>query len=448
MDYSIFRAYDVRGVYKENVTEDIMENIGNLICQYTDKKDFVVARDGRLSSPSLSEALIKGVRRAGGSVTDVGVNPLGSAYFHAGKSEMIFLYITGSHLGKEHNGVKMFYHDGQSFAEEEIYKIRDMYKEGKFIERGYGDLVIRDNKEIIQTYIDYLVSKIKPKKKMKVVLDCGNGAASVIAKDLFEQAGFDVKIIFGDIDGNFPNRYPDPMKDPMDKMKSEINGYDMGVGYDGDGDRMNPMDDKGRKLGPEQTSYVILSELLKKEQGPIIANVECTRVLDDIAKKFGRELKRIKVGHTFLAETIHRLKGSFGVERSGHFMLPSLIPYDDSLAISYYMACILSAQDKKLSEIVDEIKACPFYRDGIECPNDVKFRVIENLQKKFNEEFDDVNILDGVRVDFPYGWVLIRASNTSDKIRLTVEADNQERLDELKDRFSSALRNEIDSLKG
>lgn len=448
MDYSIFRAYDIRGVYGENLTDGIMENIGSLVCQHAEKKDFVVARDGRLSSPALSEALIRGVRKAGGNVVDVGVNPLGSGFFHAWKSGMIFLYVTGSHLAKEHNGVKFFRPNGVGFEEEEIMMIRDMLKEGRFVEREQGSLEVVDNRKVIGEYIDYLLSRIMPKRRMRIILDCGNGAASLIAKDLFEKAGFEVKVLFGEIDGNFPNRYPCPMKDPMEKMKSEINGYDMGIGYDGDGDRMNPMDDKGRKLGPEQTSYVILSELLKKEKGPVIANVECTRMLDDIAARFGRRVERIKVGHTFLTKFVHELNGAFGVERSGHFMLPSLIPYDDSLAISYYMACVLSAQDQKLSEIIDGIKSSPFDRDGFECHDKVKFRVIENLQKRFGGEFERVNTMDGVRVDFPDGWVLIRASNTSPKIRITIEADSRERLDEIKERFGKELKKEIDSLKG
>jgi len=448
MDYSIFRAYDIRGVYGETLTEEIMENIGNLTCQFSDKKNFVVARDGRISSPTLSEALIKGVRKAGGNVTDAGINPLGSACFYAWKNNLIFLYITGSHLSKEYNGLKMFYPTGQGFSEEEIYKIRDMYRGGSFVEKEQGTLETRNNKEIVQNYIDYLISKIKPARKMRIILDCGNGAASVIAEKLFEQAGFDVKVLFGELDGNFPNRCPDPMKDPMEKMRNMIGDYDMGIGYDGDGDRMNPMDEKGRKLGPEQTSYVILSELLKKEQGPVIANVECTRVLDGIAKRFDRPLERIKVGHTFLTEYVHKLNGAFGVERSGHYMLPSLIPFDDSLAISYYMACIISAQNRKLSDIIDEIKVCPFDRDAVQCPDGMKFRVLKNLQKKLSEEFDEVNTLDGVRVDFPDGWVLIRVSNTSPQIRLTVEADTNERLQEIKNRFEEKLNNEINALKG
>ncbi len=448
MDYSIFRSYDIRGVYGENLTDGMMENIGNLICQYSEKKDFVVARDGRLSSPALSEALIRGVRKAGGNVTDVGVNPLGSGFFRAWKSGMIFLYVTGSHLGKEHNGVKLFRPNGEGFREEEIMRIRDMYKEGRFIERKEGKLEVVDSRKVIDGYIDYLLSRIRPKRRMRIILDCGNGAASLIAGKLFKKAGFEVKVLFGELDGNFPNRQPDQMKDPLDALKEGVREHDLGIAYDGDGDRMTPVDDRGRKLEPEQTSYVILSEVLGKEKGPVVANVECTRMLDDVAGRFGRRVERIKVGHTFLAETIHKLGGAFGVERSGHFMLPSLIPYDDSLAISYYMACVLSSQDRKLSEIVDGMKSSPFDRDGFECSDSVKFRVIENLQKRFGEEFERVNTMDGVRVDFPDGWVLIRASNTSPKIRITVEADNEERLREIKERFAKELKKEISALKG
>jgi len=215
------------------------------------------------------------------------------------------------------------------------------------------------------------------------------------------------------------------------------------VAYDGDADRMAVVDDSGRTLTPEEASYIILSELLKTRKGPIIANVECSRVIDKIAEKFKSKVVRVPVGHTFLMQAVHKERAVFGVEKSGHYTLPFLFPFDDALAISYYAACVISRREGKLSKLMEEIPKFPFGRFSYACPDSKKFQVIENIKKKLSAEYKNVNTMDGVRIDLKNGWVLFRASNTGPVIRLTVEADTLKDFGSIKVDFMKILETEM-----
>ena len=285
---------------------------------------------------------------------------------------------------------------------------------------------------------------MKAGKPIRVVIDAGNGAASCVADKLFMRAGFGVETVFNQVDGNFPNRSPDPMKDPLEELsRRTAAGGDMGIAYDGDGDRIGIVDERGKKLTPEQVAYIILSELLKSDKGDVVANVECTRIIDMVADRFGRKIIRIPVGHTFLKEAVQKHQASFGVEVSGHYIIRTILPFDDSMAVSLYMAAILSRSGKPLSELAKSVPVLPFERTAFDCRDEVKFGVIDSLKERLRQEYGKINDMDGVRVDFPDGWVLIRASNTGEKIRLTVESETRERLEEIKGKFSRILEDEI-----
>jgi len=439
----IFRSYDIRGIYGKDLDEEIMEIIGNSITKLV-KENIVVAMDMRESSEKLKKAFVSGVTKSGKDTLDLGLIPMGAALFYTCKNNKTLAYITASHLPKEWNGVKFFHPNGEGFIEEENSRIRDEFLKGRIIKgKKQGESFYINSKEIIEDYKKYLLSKIQVKKKLRIVLDCGNGMASLIAKDLFEKAGFSVIPLFDELDGSFPNRNPEPDADMLTRLREESEKADLGIAYDGDADRIVLVDDKGRKLTPEQVSFLVLSELLKKESGGIVANVECSRVLDDIAKKFNRNIIRFRVGHPYLVHEALNKKASFGVESSGHYIIPSLVPFDDSLAVSLYAASVLSEKYEKLSKIVDRIKSYPLDRVNFKCPDEKKFSVIKKLKERFLKAYNNVNTTDGVRIDFDKGWVLIRASNTEPLIRLTIEADNKKEFEKLKEDFSKILEEEI-----
>jgi phosphomannomutase len=353
-------------------------------------------------------------------------------------------YVTASHLGPEWNGVKFGHANGIEFFEEENLRIRDMVIAGK---PGKAKAVRpgkRSGEDALSAYNDYLVSKIRhAKKKLRVVVDCGNGTAGLSAPAVLRKLGFQVKVLFGEVDGRFPNRPSEIDEHTLSKLSKEVAGADMGMAYDGDADRMSLMDEKGRLLGPEAASYIILDELAAERKGPIIANVECLKVLDEIAARHKRKMYRIRVGNSFMVHEAGRKKACFGVERSGHFCIPSILPMDDGIVASIYAASVVSRKVKKLSQIFDELPRYPFKRIKVECPDERKFEVIESLKKSIPKKYGRVNVIDGVRVDFPYGWVLVRASNTEPIIRLSVEADDEGKLEKISREFRDILDSEI-----
>ena len=435
---SIFRSYDVRGIYGKDIDEDIMKRIGAAFSSVS-TATVAIASDMRLSSPSLKSAFIEGCSK---DVIDCGCVPLGVGMLHAlGKYD--YAYITGSHLSKEWNGVKFFHKSGIGFRE----------NENKNIEKKFSTIRTKQTKkkierastpDLLENYKKYIVGKMKIGNMLNVVLDCGNGMASVVAKKIFDEIGFKTEAIYDSLDGTFPNRGSDPNDDSLEKLRKKVMSADIGIAYDGDGDRMVLVDEEGRKLTPEQTSYLILLEAAKYS-GPVVANVECTRVIDDIAKKFGKKIVRVPVGHTFLMEGVEKYKACFGVESAAHYALPYMAPFDDSLIVSVFAAVVLSKQGKKLSEIADSVKSYQFERVNFECDDKKKFVIIENLCRVFKKEYKEVDTMDGVRVDFPDGWVLIRASNTSPFIRLTIEAEDKKILERLKKKFSGLVKNEIEN---
>ncbi len=441
MNKHIFRSYDIRGVYKKDIDENLMRKIGNAFAQSVEG-EVLVANDMRLSSESLARAFISGVNDAGKNVFSLGLVPMAVAMFHAWKNNLELAYITASHLPKEWNGVKFFHKDGIGFIDRENYKIRDTVIDEKFVKNEKGKTLELNSKEVMENYKNYLLSKLRAEKPLRIIVDCGNGTTGLVAKDLFEKAGFSVSVIFEKPDGNMPNRGGDPHEDGLEELKKKVGDADLGVAFDGDGDRVVLMDEKGNKLSSEETAYIIMEEL-GKEEGPIVATVECTHLIDDIAMRFNKDVIRTPVGHTFLVEAVHKHKACFGTENSGHAIIPSITPFDDAIPISIYAAIVVAKSGKRLSEHLSEMPHYPFTAKAFVCSDDKKFEIINKLEKRFSEEYDKVNTTDGVRIDFENSWVLIRASNTEPKIKLSLQAMDNEKLKEMKKKFSKILEDAI-----
>ena len=440
---SIFRAYDIRGIYGDTLNEDVMRGIGRAFSCLIEGETVVVARDGRLSGESLSQAFMDGVISAGKNIEYLGILPLGVAMFHAWKNKMTTVFVTASHLPGDWNGLKFFKASGLGFMEDDLNMIKDAFFGDIVKESGKGEIKKTDRNQVIDAYIKHLVSAIKPSRKMSITLDPGNGAAGVIVRKLFVGAGFIANVMYEEVDGNFPSRSPDPMSDMLEGLSRGLYGSDLGVAYDGDGDRMVVMDEQGTRLTPEQVSYIILSELLKDHPGPIVANVETTKTIDKIAERFKRHVHRVRVGHNYLMQAASDKGACFGMEPSGHYAVPSIFPFDDSLAISYYFACVLSRRSEPLSKLASEIPSLPFERLNLDVPDDRKFGVIENLTNEVVNHYPKTSTLDGIRVDLDNGWVLIRPSNTQPQIRLTIEARTPEDLESLREEFSGILKKYI-----
>jgi len=439
----IFRAYDIRGVYKKDIDEEVFRKIGFVLGKKN--KKFLVGHDIRKSGRKLAMALIEGLMMKGSKIFFCGKSSFGLCFFSGFKLKVDqTLFVTASHLPKEWNGLKINFGDGEPIPSKEIEKIRDGVlkierKKIKFKKPKFKKVNFR--KDYIQTLFQKF--PILKEKKLKVVLDCGNGSTSLIAPQTFKKFGFEVVEIFCKPDPNFPNRNPEPTPESTKILREKVilEKADFGVAFDGDGDRGVIVDDKGRFLSGNQIGIILGKEILKESKNKkVIRTVSCSMAIDEELRKYRAKIIEVPVGHTFVISSVKRKKAILGIEESNHIVIPQYFLFDDAILIPFKIAEILIKEKKKLSEIVDQIKIYPFEGIVFECPDQKKFQVIENLKKQFKKEYKKVNTLDGVKVYLDFGWILIRASNTSPKIRLYVEAKTKGKLKILKDKFSKILK--------
>jgi len=456
VDSSIFRAYDIRGIYGKNLGERVMERIGMALGTMMNKRKMgnkvLVGNDIRQSSESLSKAFIKGVTSMGINVTDVGTTSFGVAIFSGWKKNKdVTAFITASHNPPEWNGIKFFDKDCIGFFKEdneELLKIieGDYFEDVKPVEER-GKL---DRTSMKKDYINEVKNSFEFDSKVKVVVDCGNGSTATVLPELFSSIeNIDSTIIFNDIDPSFPERGSDVEEKNLEKLSKYVidKGADMGIGFDGDGDRVGVVDDKGNYVKSEKVMSILCGDLLENRTGPVVVNVEASMIIENSLKPKGASIFRIPVGHTFMGQSVNENSAIFGGEPSCHYIIPSYFPFDDAVIPALKLVEILSKNGRKLSEISESIPAYPKDRTGAECDDKIKFKVIDNLKERYAQEFEDINTLDGIRIGFNDGWVLIRASNTSPIIRVTTEAETEEKLGELKEKFLTELKLEIDKVK-
>ncbi len=447
-ELSIFRAYDIRGVYGKTIDENIVENIGGVfgnfvkMDQKNDSSAVFVARDVRASSPSLQKSFMKGIAETGVNVFNLGTIPLTVAAFYAWKNKKYLAYVTASHMPKEWNGIKMFNPEGIAFPENDNNKIKKMYVEGVQVSKIKGDIIETGSVKPLEQYKNLLLFKVSPKKKLKIVTDAGNGVADIVLRDLLKKAGHSITSINSEPDGTFPNRKIDPHEDGLKQLREEVlkSGADVGFAFDGDADRIVVVSNDGKKISSEELTYIVLRELYKTEKGPVIANIECSYSVDEMAKTYGQSVVRVPVGDTHIMEGVQRLNGVFGIEKSGHACIPSIVPCDDAIAISYYISCILG--NEKISDIIKSVPTYYFDRMEFECKDDIKPVLMDKIKKDVVKKYgiEKTSVLDGIRVDIEDKWALIRQSNTEPIIRLTVESKNKSDLQGLKEEFSKFVQ--------
>jgi phosphomannomutase len=439
----IFRAYDIRGIYKKDIDDDVFRRIGFVLGKKN--KKFLVGHDIRKSGRNLALALIEGLVTSGSKVFFCGKSSFGLCFFSGFKLKVDkTLFVTASHLPKEWNGLKINFGDGEPISSKEIEKIRDKVlkiegKEIKFKKPKFKKVNFK--KEYIKTLLEKF--PLLKEKKLKIVLDCGNGATSLTAPQIFKKFGFEVIELFCNPDPNFPNRDPEPTFEATKILREKVisKKADFGVAFDGDGDRGVIIDDKGRYLSGNQVGIILGKDILKESKNKkVVRTVSCSMAIDEELKKYEAKIIETPVGHTFVISAVKKNKAILGIEESNHIVIPKYFLFDDAILIPLKIAEILIRERKKLSEIVDQIKIYPFEEIVFECPDEKKFEVVKSLAEKFKKEYKKVNTLDGVKVIFDFGWILIRASNTSPKIRLYVEAKTKEKLKFLKDKFSKIVK--------
>ena len=451
----IFRAYDIRGVYKKDISPEIFYKIGLAAGRYVKKtangKQLVVGNDIRTSSYPLVHAFIAGVSATGTDVTYTGTTAFGQTLFKGWELKQdLIAFVTASHLPPEWNGIKFYYGDGVGLPEEELMKIRDFTLDGEFDVvdwKQVGTVNFVDPKE---SYKDFFQSKFKFNKKLRVALDCGGASMTLSAPEVFDAVGLDTVPVFCEPDPSFSKRPSDPKPKNLTVLVDTVkkNDCDFGVAFDGDGDRSVIVDNTGKILSADETGIILGKYGMNKNRGTIIVNVECSKAVKEQLSPLGFNVKQIQVGHTFLTLHAKQEKSPLGIESSGHLILPEYFPFDDALVVPLKIAEILDNAGKTLGELLEEVPTYPTRKEEIECADQIKFDVVNKLKNVFKTEFENTNTLDGIRINLDKGWVLIRPSNTSPIIRLTVEADDEDVLNQLATEFKKRTEEVIEEVKG
>lgn len=442
---SIFRAYDIRGVFGDTLTAETAYWIGRAIGSQSlalGEPNVSVGRDGRLSGPVLVQQLIQGIADCGCHVSDVGLVPTPALYYAAnvlaGKSGVM---LTGSHNPRDYNGFKIVI-AGDTLANEQIQALHDRLKNNE-LASGKGTV---EKVEILDSYFNYIKNDIVLAKKLKVVVDCGNGAAGVIAPQLIEALGCEVIPLFCDVDGNFPNHHPDPgklenLEDLIAKVKET--GADLGLAFDGDGDRVGVVTNTGTVVFPDRLLMLFAKDVVSRNPGAdIIFDVKCTRRLTPLITGYGGRPVMWKTGHSLIKKQMKISGALLAGEMSGHiFFKERWFGFDDGIYSAARLLEILS-QEKDSAE--DLFAAFPndisTPEINIHVTDEGKFSIIDALQR--DAQWGDANLttIDGVRVDYPKGWGLVRASNTTPVLVLRFEADDQAELERIQNVFRAELK--------
>lgn len=448
----LFREYDLRGIVGKELTADIAERVGRAYATHVQgrgAKTISVGRDGRLSSPELHRALVKGLLAGGLNVVDIGICPSPLVYFSLHTLPVDGgIMITGSHNAAEYNGFKICV-GKEAIHGEEIQELRRVMEEGKFVS-GRGTLT---EHPIIPDYLAYIKNSFVgvDAKRLHVVIDCGSGVAALIAKDALELLGCKVTGLYCELDGRFPHHHPDPtVLDNLSDLMQAVKDHkaDVGIGYDGDADRIGTVDESGRVLWGDRLMVVYSRDILAVKPGStIISEVKASQSLyDDIAKRGGRPVMW-KTGHSLIKAKMKEEKAVLAGEMSGHmFFADRYFGYDDAVYASCRLIEILAKGVKPLSALVADLPdttVTPEIR--VDLPDTIKFDVVKRVRERFEiyrtrqqrlgpeqRRVRELVTIDGVRAIFDDGWGLIRASNTQPALVLRFEAATAAKLDAIR----------------
>lgn len=440
----IFRAYDIRGVVGQTLNEDIAFRLGQTIGSEADslgETKMIVAADGRLSSPDLVDALIKGLVSTGREVINIGFVPTPLLYYATNNSEATSgVMLTGSHNPANHNGMKVVMR-GEALAGEQIQNLYHRYQDQDFVS-GDGSVTEID---IRNDYMDAITDDVVVAQPLKVVVDCGNGIAGDIAPELLGNLGCDVVALYCDVDGNFPNHHPDPtvpenLADLILTVKSE--GADLGIAIDGDGDRLVAITAEGEIVWPDRLLMLFAKDVVSRNPGSdVVYDIKCTRHLNSVISGFGGRPVLCRSGHSYVKAKMRETDAILGGEMSGHICFQERwYGFDDGLYSAARLLEIVGSQSEGLGELLAEFpESISTSEITIPVAESHKFDIIRQIIE--TSDFGDATVttIDGLRVDFAEGWGLVRASNTTACLTLRFEADDEESLEDIQNLFREKL---------
>ncbi|MDD4406916.1 MAG: phosphomannomutase/phosphoglucomutase [Bacilli bacterium] len=445
MDYNILRENDIRGEYPNQINPQIAETIGKAFGTYLNLKNkisCVVGHDNRKSGEVLHEALINGLLSVGINVTDIGLST--TPLFNFSCRELKILYgimVTASHNPSDDNGFKVFGENYLHLNHDELDIFYKIIKEEKFA-NGNGSLTKTNYQE---EYIQMLISKAKITKPLKLVIDAGNGTTSIIVKEVFDKLKIDVEYLNAESDGSFPVHNPDPNdEENLEVLKNKILELkaDVGIGFDGDGDRVGIVDEKGNTIPTDILIGIFANEIIPiSDNKKVIIDVKCSKALEQEIKRIGGIPMILKNGSAYIETMVYKTPVLIGGEYSGHiFFRDDFDGYDDGIYAGIRFLNILSNTNKKSSETYEHMNK--YYNTPeirINIPDNLKWDIVNKIKNYALTKYGNVNTIDGVRVDYDDGFSLIRCSNTSPCVTLRFEAANEKDLDIRKREFVNLL---------
>lgn len=443
IDQKIFKAYDIRGTYPDQLNEEIAYKVGRALVEYLIPKNVAVGRDMRLSSPKLHEGLTRGIAEGGCDVIDIGLVSTDCVYFAVGKFGYdAGVMITASHNPSEYNGFKMCRKEAVPLSGEAgIDQIKELILKNEFtLPKKLGTI---EKHDVESAYVQHLLSfvdkdKIKP---FKIVIDAGNGMAGKIIPKLFSHLRCKVIPMFFELDGSFPHHLANPIEpENIAPLRERVlaEKADLGAAFDGDADRMFLVDEKAEPLGGDMVTALVAKNLLKKEkEATILYNLICSKAVPQIIESSEGKAVRTRVGHALIKPLMKKHNAIFGGEHSGHFYFRNNWFADSGLIALLVCLELISEENKHLSTLVKS--SDPYFRSG-----EINTRVsdiprkLEEIEKQYSS--GKIDYLDGITVDFKDWWFNVRPSNTEPLLRLNIEANTKEKLEEKKEELLKLIR--------
>ena len=449
MNKNIFRAYDIRGNSKTDLDQPTITKIGYVLGKRIKKNhhdSVYVGHDSRLSAQEIQNALVSGFNAAGVKVLLLGLVPTPMVYF-ATKTGTTpnGVMITGSHNPKDDNGLKIVINDDAISGLELLSEVE------KQIDIDHA----KESYEKINLFPQYqkeINQKFKLNKKIKIVLDAGNGAAGEVADTIFKSQGFETISINKDPDGNFPNHHPDPSKEKnLEQLKSAVqeNGADIGFAFDGDGDRVGMITNSGDSVLADHLIMILSEHYLKKKKGAIIFDVKCSSQLPILIENFGGTAIMEKTGHFNIKKAIKKYNAILGGEMSGHiFINHDWYGFDDAIYTAVMLAKVISDTGQTVSSVIEQFpKTFTTPELNLDVDDVSKFKMVEKFKEQMKFPDAEFNTIDGVRVSIGSSWGLMRASNTSPKLVFRFEAESKKDLEKIRSLFALNLKNIFPDLK-
>jgi phosphomannomutase len=449
IDESIFKAYDIRGVYPDSLSEDVARDIGRAFVAYLGLSGsrVVVARDMRLSGEALNTAFIEGVTRSGADVLDLGLVSTDALYFAVGHlEEPGGAMITASHNPKDYNGFKLCREDAIALSGEHgIGQIRDLITSGKLPEPAEYPGSVEES-DIAEDYARHCLSFINTEglRPLTIVVDAGNGMAGKMLPPIFEKLPFDYAPMYFELDGSFPNHPPNPiepenMKDLQERVVADE--ADFGAAFDGDADRVFVVDEKGETISGDILAALVAKNVLEKEPGAtILYSAVCSKALPELIESEGGRAIRTKAGHSIIKPQMREYNAAFGAEHSGHFYFRDNYFADSGIIAMLTVSELVARQDGPISELLAPIDH--YVRSGeINLEVEDQEATLGTVEEHYAQRDDPkIDHLDGLTVDYGDWWFNLRPSNTEPLLRLNVEASDRETMEQERDELLNLIQ--------